>query len=229
MPHRTMGTTICTLIMLVAVGASAPAQTTPQDRGDSPSTPATACPSPPPPAFQPRASDPDLAGVIDGARSPERIPHLVAYRLFLRSFVAPTIEETETEENPATAAAIRKANQDRIFQMLGFSEQEIVALLAIANEFGQKSRDLDRQAAEIKDRSWPEPPAEAIAALQGLQERNDDLVREVMRSLPRRMGAVAAFRLDAHISERVKRQIKIVKGADLPPARRAPAATEPVQ
>jgi hypothetical protein len=166
--------------------------------------------------------EPEIAGVINGARHPEKIPDHVALRLFLRSLVTPTPEEAPgSAEEMATARDIRAAHERQAFAALELNEKEGYALRAVVGEFGRRVRELDRKAAAVKDASWPEPGPEAVASLERLQGQRDALVREIMRSLPQRLGVEAAVRLSRHLATHVKRRMKVFVGPATSPAERA--------
>ncbi len=165
-------------------------------------------------------SEPEAPGVIDGARNPEMIPQLIAYRLFLRSFISLSIPSPGLRNDEQEAVSLRKAQRKHIMHTLEFGDAEDQALEAVVRGFSLKLEKLDKSAAEVKDSAWPDPGPAAIAELEDLQQRRDDLVRQVMRSLPALLGPKAAARLDRHITENVRRQIKIFPGPVTPPARR---------
>jgi hypothetical protein len=96
----------------------------------------------------------------------------------------------------------------------------------VIQEFGVRVRELDDKAARIKDLAWPEPGPEAEAALVSLQRANDDLVQDVMRSLPVRLGVAAARRIDDHVREQVQSHVTIVAGPQASPAQRAVLAAQ---
>src|SRR5262249_51503522 len=118
---------------------------------------------------QPLLPEPDVPGVINGANHPDQIPHYVAYRLFLRSLVPPTPQELAEHENPALLRAVRESREAELFKSLGLNATEVADFRAVIAEFGEKVRELDRRAAEVKDLSWPDPGPEAIAQLVDLQ------------------------------------------------------------
>jgi len=109
------------------------------------------------------------------------------------------------------------------------NETQIASFRAVVGEFGQKVRELDARATAIKDHAWPDPTPQATAELVTLQRANDDLVRQVMRSLAVRVGLDAAQSIDSHVRDQVRRHIAIVPGPLAPPAGRGaspPAASE---
>jgi hypothetical protein len=167
----------------------------------------------------------DLPGVISGARNPEKIPDTVAFRLLLRSLVTPGRDEIRAGDAPAqdasTAKVVRQAHERQVFTAVGLSDVETVALRAVAEEFDRRVKELDESAAEVKNLAWPDPGPEAIAKLEQLQGKREDLVRELMRSLPQRLGAPAAARLNLYVREHVKAGIQMIQGPMSSPADRA--------
>lgn len=170
-------------------------------------------------------ADAELPGVVSGARNPEKIPDAVAFRLLLRSLVTPGRSEVRAGDTPAQAAStakvVRQAYERQVFTAVGLSDEETAALRAVAEEFGRRVKELDERAAEVKNLAWPEPGPEAMAELEQLQDKRDDLVRELMRSLPLRLGARGAARLNLYVREHVKAGIKVIQGPLSSPAERA--------
>jgi len=159
-------------------------------------------------AFQQKAARQDLPGTIDGAANPSAISDRVAYQmLFYSLYVRP---RAGLEKRRALAAA---ASNNEL------NDTEIDALLAAAEEFQSRVSVLDRKAAEIKDRHWPNPSAEVMAQLTELQRRKEAIIDEIIDSLPNRLGADGAAKLHNHVNDRVKRKIKISPGRTSPPKR----------
>jgi hypothetical protein len=169
----------------------------------------------------------DLPGVISGARNPEKIPDTVAFRLLLRSLVPPAPDDIRAGDAPAqdasTAKVVRQAYERHVFTAVGLSDVETAALRAVAEEFGRRVKELDDSATEVKNLAWPDPGPEAIANLEQLQGQRDELVRELMSSLPQRLGAQAAARLNLYVREHVKAGMKMIQGPVSSPADRARA------
>jgi len=181
----------------------------------------TACP--PSVENMPPPEDPEpplVAGAISGAKQPERIPDLVALRLFLRSLTVHPLDPKQGAASDATVVVTRDY-ETHVFRMLDFNESERAALQTVVREFAARIEVLDERAARIKDRAWPDPEPDAIAALGRLQDEQDDLLREIMRSLPDRLGPRPAARLSAHVNRYVKRHIIMTPGPSGPPGQRA--------
>jgi hypothetical protein len=207
---------VCTVVTLCFVAS----------RSEGGEDPPLACPAPPGTGTALPDQEPELPGVIDGARNPELIPDHVAYRLFLRSLMAPTPEEAAQQQDPVGAAVARQAYGKHVFQTLGLNDPEAAALRTVVEDFGRRVRELDTKLNEIKEPPSPEARPELMVEFEGLQKERDDLVREIVASLPYHLGPAAVARLDRHIHEYVKKRIKVLKGPARPLTQRAGASQD---
>lgn len=140
---------------------------------------------------------PDPLGTIDGATNPEMIPDHVAYMLIFRTIATPQGTDFEKARSRAWA------------KFSGLDEGEAYKLIEAANEFVTQVKPLDQQAHEIKNRSWPNPDASVMAQLTALQARKEALVANIITSLPNRLGELTAEKLHQHVSDNLKRKMKI--------------------
>lgn len=140
--------------------------------------------------------------VVDGAKHPEKIPDQVAYSLFFRVICC---REDEQEKRQGRAYIKR----------LGLNEAEIDMLVATAEEFNQRVSVLDTQAAEIKTRHHPDhltnPTSDEKRLLKGLQKQKEDMIDDIIASLPRRLGADGSVKVKQFIKESLKRNVKMDK------------------
>lgn len=155
---------------------------------------------------QGRVVQPDPPGTIDGAVNPELIPDHAAYTVVFRSLALR--EDTDFERRRATSWA----------QGAGLDEERADALLTAANEFQQRVSALDQQVREIKDRTWPKPSAEVMAQLTDLQRQKEEIVGEIVASLPVRLGEEGAEKLRQRVNNHVKQKMKIAPVRTSPPS-----------
>jgi hypothetical protein len=228
MVRRRGGAVVCVLAFFWALASSGQAGST-GETPDSQLATVAACMGPGAVPAEASALDADVAGASSGAANPERIPLYVAYRLFLRSLAPPATDELPGPEAPEIAAAARGWYETQLFASFRLTEAEAARFRAVVDGFGAKVRELDRRAAVIKDRAWPDPGPDATAELAALQRENDNLVRQVMRSLAVQVGAGAAHSIDSHVRDQVRRLITIVPGPLAPPADRAASPLAPSQ
>ncbi len=222
MVRRRGGAVVCTLVSFCALAAAGAQAGSTVGGRDTDAFAPVACMGPGTVPTDALAAD--VPGAISGATSPERIPLYVAYRIFLRSLAPPAPEDLAGPDAPELAASVRGWYRAQLFASFRLSEAEIASFRAVLDGFGAKVRELDRRATAIKDRAWPDPPEEATAELVALQRANDDLVRQVMRSLAAQVGVEAARNIDSHVRDQVRRQITIVPGPTVAPAGRAALA-----
>lgn len=161
----------------------------------------------------------DLPGTINGAEHPELIPDHVAYAMLFR-LIANREEESSQRSIRAYIRQIFRCEDCEKTPGQGKAQSnnpDIDALLAVAQEHHERIGVLDRQAATLKGRSWPDPAPEVMAKLTELQTQNDALSAALANSLSHRLSAKGMGSLRQHIVERVKPNIKIVPGPQPPP------------
>jgi hypothetical protein len=146
---------------------------------------------------QQKVVKPDPPGTIDGAINPELIPDLISYTLVFRTIAV------------RQGTAFEKARSRAWAKSAGLDEAAADKLIEAASEFEARVKVLDQQAKEIKDRTWPDPGAATIAQLTALQARKAALVAEIVASLSPRLGKATAGKLRQHVTEHLKRKMKI--------------------
>ena len=135
----------------------------------------------------------DPPGTIDGAKNPELIPDHVAYAILFR-----LLSDRNTEEEKAR---VRVYIRQMVLRCTGCGQRteenqhatlddvDTEALVAVAEKFHQRAKALEKPAAEIKGRKWPEPEPEVAAKFRALESQNEDLAMETAYSLPNHLSA----------------------------------------
>ncbi|MDQ3818074.1 MAG: hypothetical protein M3362_10310 [Acidobacteriota bacterium] len=168
----------------------------------------------------PLAQTPDPPGTINGAEHPEMIPDHAAYAAIFRMV---SNRHTPQEIN-SIRAYVRllmglgvqgKCRSCR--PSVGVGDADIDAFLAAAEEYHQRVSIIDAQAADIKDRTWPNPSPDVMAQLKHLQKLKENLAIEIMASLPQRLSGEGWQRVRQHINEHVKQRVKLVPEPTTPP------------
>lgn len=160
----------------------------------------------------PQQTPADETGMIDGAKHPELIPDHVAYSLLFRTISG--------NQNPEAKNRIR-----HYVRQMGLgkcptcpkkavstgtdTDQDIDAFIATADEFQQRVGILDQQVIEIKKDNWPNPSPEVMTQLTQLQRQKEAIITDIVASLPSRLSAKGVEHLRLHVSERVKKHVKI--------------------
>src|SRR5215207_9400692 len=133
-------------------------------------------------------------GVIDGAKTPDKIPDVVAYSLLFDLIAG---RQTEAERN-----RIRS-----YLRQIGLGDEDSDALIAAAEEYRVRDGALGERADAIKSRNHPNHlplTAEEREQLKRLQKQHESVVREIVTSLPRRLSKEGLSRVRLHVNERVK-------------------------
>jgi hypothetical protein len=146
---------------------------------------------------QQKVTKPDLPGTVDGNVNPASIPDHIAYTLAFRTIAL------------RQGTAFEKARSRAWVKSAGLDEAAADKLIEAANEFGARVSVLDQQAKQIKDRTWPNPDGATIGQLTALQARKEALVTEIVASLPARIGPETADKFRRHVTEHLKRKMKI--------------------
>lgn len=141
-----------------------------------------------------------IIDIIDGAKNPEMIPNDVAY-LHLFDLIAD--RQTDAE----------KRRIKSYIKEIGLNESDTINLIASAEEFSQRVKAIDTQAASINIRTNVNPPPSLnqnqIIHLKQLEQERKLLVTEVAATLNARLTPNGLVRLRQHIDGRMKRKIKI--------------------
>jgi hypothetical protein len=148
----------------------------------------------------------DPAGTIDGARHPELIPDRSAYSVFF------ILLANRTPEEERTTIRSYLARFDP-----SFSDADIGALIAAANEYRQRVGVLDRQVKIIKDKNWPNPRPSVMQRLKVLQGQKEAIGDEVSASLQKRVSPKALNVIKSLVLPHIKSRIKITPDPKTPP------------
>jgi len=157
----------------------------------------------------------DPPGTIQGKDNPALIPDNVAYSMLFRIISGPRSDD----DKKRIRAYIRQtmAGSQNCDDCPAFDNSDVDALLAVGDEFYQKVNVLDRQAKQIKDRNWPNPGSQVMVQLAQLQQQKETIVTELIQSLPDRLSVQGLRNLRQHISERMKRRMKMTPNTSVPP------------
>ena len=138
------------------------------------------------PSFNQASQQP--SAIVDGAHNPELIPDNVAYSLLFRM-----IGKHKTE---AEKGRIRSYIKYRI----GIEGPDAEELIMLADEFDQRMASIDQKVAQINGGNGP----------------GDAIVAQTIAALPTHLSYESLMRLRQHVSQHVKRRVKIVPGPMMP-------------
>jgi hypothetical protein len=160
----------------------------------------------------------DVPETIDGAKNPELIADHIAYSALFRLLSnRSTGDEITRARAYVKQMGLGKQNCKVCPPGIDTAESDIDALLAAAEEFYQRIDVLDRQVAEIKDHTWPNPSTATMTQLAGLQKQREAVAVEVAASLVTRLTPVGMQRVRQHIQEHVKQRVKLIPEPTTPP------------
>lgn len=145
----------------------------------------------------------DPPGTVNGAENPTKIPDEVAYSLAFR-----LIEKHRFD------------NKDKrlqgYFKLIGLDDSDKKSLLLAADEFQERVGRLDKQAAEIKNKTWPRPDSSVMAQLTELENQKKAIVIAITSRMLSRMSTNGSLRLQQHVNNHVKSKIKMFPPTPLP-------------
>jgi len=133
--------------------------------------------------------------IIDGATHPELIPDRTAYSVLFRLIA----NRRTPEERSRIRAYIRQ---------IGFTDVDVDALIALANEFHERVSPLDAEAKQIKSGNRGIATPELRTQLLQLQRQKEAIVDHLVVSLPDRLSPDGVNQLRQHVTGRVKRRLK---------------------
>lgn len=154
----------------------------------------------------------DPEGIIDGARNPEKIPDRVAYTLLLRFL---SNRKTEIEKNTARTylrmifGCELCPESSSTKQQRRASKENAEKLLALAEEFETQITPLDNDARVTRGVGLLNLNEGAKTKLKKLQAKKEDLVTQLMRTFPNRLGSEGAKKLHDFVTQSFKRKVKI--------------------
>jgi len=136
------------------------------------------------------------ADVIDGAKHPELIPDLVAYRLFLI-----------TVAEPENATAERKQRQRAFLRAAGIEDDDLRSVVNVLATFKANYDDLVERyndSVDVATRAGLEPDLRTFLSQQ------DALVESTREALKATLVAQRMGRVEAYV-QREKRNMKVAK------------------
>jgi len=155
----------------------------------------------------------DPPGTIDGSVTPQLIPDDVAYELFFNFFSDRAAGERGKIQAYCNQTTLASVNLDSIFAAAAYYQQLVAPI--------------DAQAQAIRDsnpHATPQDAALVNAQLAPLQAQRKALVTAAMDKLADFVGPAGAVAIRQHIDGRMKRQIKILPGPNMPANGIAPGA-----
>lgn len=84
-----------------------------------------------------------------------------------------------------------------------------MAFMGVIKQFERRVGALDRRAEDIHDRYGPNLSSRWLAELNDLQKQKEQIVANLVASLPNHLDAEGMEKLSRHINERVKRRTKV--------------------
>jgi hypothetical protein len=131
---------------------------------------------------------------VDGATNPGAIPDSAAREIVLRLL-------TSDELNEGAKRAYLK--------VVGFDEAASAALTFAAHDFKRQTKQIEKEASDIKDKTWPNPDKAALDSLAGLQRQKEAVLANNAAELDERLRSFNALaNWEKYILNRVKRKTK---------------------
>jgi hypothetical protein len=131
---------------------------------------------------------------VNGATNPGAIPDSAAREIVLRLL---TSDETNDEKRRAYLKAV------------GFNEAASAALTFAAYDFKRQTEQIEKEASDIKDRTWPNPDNATLEHLADLQRQKEAILANNAADLDGRLRSFNALaNWEKHITNRVKRKTK---------------------
>lgn len=145
---------------------------------------------------QSQSQQPQLSPAINGAANPAAIPDHAAQEAVLRILAF---------DEPDRLGDRKKA----YLSAYGFDENAQAALMLAAREYKRLVEPIERETDDIKNHSWPNPPASARALLDGLQRNKEAVIASVASELHGRLQTYrSSDKWANHIADTVKRKMK---------------------
>jgi len=134
-------------------------------------------------------------GTIDGAKTPDQIPDVVAYRLF---FVSVAV--------PPSATADKQERQRTYLARIGLGDPDLAALIAKLTDFYAQYADFRKRENDAADQTRAKGmPVDVRASVV----RRDALVQSIRNELKSALTPAGMELLDAHV-QREKQGMKIL-------------------
>lgn len=135
-----------------------------------------------------------LPVAIDGAKEPNRIPDVVAYRLFL-----------SVAALPANASPEKIRGRDALVNRIGFSSEDKAAFVKSLGDFREELESKTEQRKRLTTGFDPARRAELAA----LKAQEHDMFANLRSHVERTLSPDGVARMQAHIDDHVKRRVKI--------------------
>ncbi len=132
----------------------------------------------------------DPPGTIDGSSTPQLIPDVVAYELFLNFF---------SNRAPNERAKLQAYNLDSIFAVANYYQQQVAPINARAQAIRESNRG-----------SMMQDPMIVKAQLAPIAAEKAAFVQEVIAKIPNFVGTGRALAIRQHIDDRIRPHTKIV-------------------
>lgn len=171
-----------------------------------------------PPQIEHKSHNEDTSRIIPNNRNnnenPDNIPTRQAYILLFRFFAKYNNDEAKKYsrgylrhiglgKQPKSACLDTTS-----YTSVGTADEDIDAFIEVANNFNRKVAVFDVKADEIKDRTFPNPKAEAMDELNALQQQKEILTDTTIALLRTKLNLEAFNRIESHILKRIKRLTK---------------------
>lgn len=143
----------------------------------------------------------DPPGTIDGAKNPELIPEAVAYELLFLKLSRRTSGRIPDADRIAALA-----------EKIGLSEDEMLRVRNVADEFKLRVSPLDEETKTLKDNHWPDPDPQILSRLQTLQIEKETIISDIISSLPTKISMATMSTLSQFVNGKMKQGIKLHEG-----------------
>lgn len=169
----------------------------------------------------------DPPGTLDGSKNPDAIPDVVAYSLLFRFVSGRQGAELKVIRSYIRHMGLGRQSSGRCplasepghqcsQPSVGVGDNDIEALLSVADDVRQHVNALDQRVKDIKDRTWPYPGNEVRLELAELQRQKEAIVTEAASSLQKKLSPGGLERLRKYVRQRVKKGTKILPEVGLP-------------
>ena len=131
---------------------------------------------------------------VDGATNPGAISDSAAREIVLRLL---------------TSDELNEGQKQAYLKEVGFNEAASSALTFAAHDFKRQTEQIEKEASDIKDRTWPTPDKATLDQLAGLQRQKEAILANNAAEIEGRLRSFNALaNWENHIMNRVKRKTK---------------------
>src|SRR5262245_7010343 len=133
--------------------------------------------------------------IIDGAYNPNAISNSAAREIVMRLL---------------TSNELNEGHKRAYLKEAGFNEAVSAALMFAAHDFKRQTERIEKDASDIKDKTWPNPDNATLNQLADLQREKEAILISVAADLDGRLRSFNALsNWETHITNRVKRKTKV--------------------